>query len=174
MKVKMCLNCSREFVPKRKEQIYCSRSCASVSKGKKSSQWMSTKKNAFKTGRLVTEDGYIKVQCGNHPWLRKNHYMSEHVKVMEEYIGRRIRPNEVVHHKDGNKTNNEILNLVLLTRREHHRLHSRINDALAHSLIATIRNNYETIDDWVHTFDKSFQAELLEVLPLLQRMGGLK
>lgn len=30
----------------------------------------------------------------------------EHRLIMEEYLGRKLRPDEVVHHKDGNKQNN--------------------------------------------------------------------
>lgn len=42
---------------------------------------------------------------------------------MENYIGRLLTPDEVVHHKDHNKKNNDISNLELLTVEEHNRLH---------------------------------------------------
>jgi hypothetical protein len=39
-------------------------------------------------------------------------------------IGRFLEPDEVVHHKDENKENNEESNLEVLTRSEHSREHS--------------------------------------------------
>ncbi|MFC1899626.1 HNH endonuclease [Chloroflexota bacterium] len=46
-----------------------------------------------------------------------------HIKVVEKRIGRRLRRNEVVHHKDENKTNFKSTNLVVMKRREHLKLH---------------------------------------------------
>ena len=53
-----------------------------------------------------------------------------HRTVMAEFIGRPLRSSEVVHHIDGDKTNNEINNLALMTRAAHTRLH-RFEERLA-------------------------------------------
>lgn len=42
---------------------------------------------------------------------------------MEKNIGRELRSDEIVHHIDGNKLNNDIVNLVIVTRAEHARIH---------------------------------------------------
>lgn len=42
---------------------------------------------------------------------------------MEQYLGRKLRPDEIVHHIDGNKLNNNIENLKIMTRGEHSKLH---------------------------------------------------
>ena len=47
----------------------------------------------------------------------------EHRKIMEEYLGRKLTRYEVVHHIDGDKSNNDINNLALMTLEEHSRLH---------------------------------------------------
>lgn len=47
----------------------------------------------------------------------------EHVHIMELSIGRKIFKNECIHHKDGNKLNNDISNLVLLLKKDHASLH---------------------------------------------------
>ena len=47
----------------------------------------------------------------------------QHREIMEEHLGRELDPDEVVHHKDENKTNNELTNLQVMSRVEHSRLH---------------------------------------------------
>ena len=46
-----------------------------------------------------------------------------HRKVAEEILGRKLKKNEVVHHLDHNKLNNDKNNIVILTRADHARLH---------------------------------------------------
>lgn len=48
----------------------------------------------------------------------------KHRKVMEEHLGRKLRRDEIVHHKDGNKLNNDIANLQVMTRAEHDAEHN--------------------------------------------------
>ena len=63
-------------------------------------------------GGSIDKDGY-KVFT-----LRGKH-TREHRKVMEQFLGRKLDFNELVHHKDGNKLNNSIENLEIVTRSEH-------------------------------------------------------
>lgn len=53
----------------------------------------------------------------------KNHWKYEQVIVMEQHIGRKLLKNEVVHHINGDKLDNRLENLQLLTRCEHINLH---------------------------------------------------
>lgn len=46
-----------------------------------------------------------------------------HRRVVEAILGRTLSCNEVVHHIDGNKLNNDPTNLKVMTRSEHVRLH---------------------------------------------------
>lgn len=54
---------------------------------------------------------------------------SEHVVAMEKRLGRRLLPDEHVHHIDGDKLNNSDNNLALVTRSGHARLH-RLQDKM--------------------------------------------
>ena len=47
--------------------------------------------------------------------------------VMEKYLGRKLKDNEQVHHKDGNPLNNDIDNLEVLTFEEHLNVHADEN-----------------------------------------------
>jgi hypothetical protein len=42
---------------------------------------------------------------------------------MEEKLGRKLDPHEIVHHLDENKSNNSPENLVVMDRLEHAKLH---------------------------------------------------
>ncbi len=47
---------------------------------------------------------------------------------MEKSIGRYLSPNDVIHHKDHNKMNNDIENLLLTDRHSHMNYHEVIRD----------------------------------------------
>lgn len=48
----------------------------------------------------------------------------EHRHLMQNHIGRKLEKNEVVHHIDGNKLNNTLSNLQLMTKKEHTLFHN--------------------------------------------------
>lgn len=75
--------------------------------------------NAIGTARKP--NGYIEYTRGIHKYRRV------HVVKMEAFIGRRLRKDEIVHHKDGNRSNNCFSNLQLMTRAEHASLHAKEN-----------------------------------------------
>ena len=104
-------------------------------RGKKRGPMSAEQRRAVGAGRLAWADenaagvslkpnGYVEITRGD------NKGRSQHVILMEEQIGRRLRANEVVHHIDGNRSNNDLNNLALMTRAEHTRLHRR-EEALA-------------------------------------------
>ena len=55
-----------------------------------------------------------------------NGYVYEHIWVTENSLGRHLSKDEYVHHLDGDKTNNRISNLIVLSARSHGKLHSWI------------------------------------------------
>jgi len=84
----------------------------------------------WKGGRFRTTNGYIFVWTPDHPNANPHGYYQEHKLIMEKHLGRILNKQEVVHHIDKDKTNNEISNLVLFPNTgEHSRFH-RIQEKL--------------------------------------------
>lgn len=75
-------------------------------------------------GRCIDHDGYVIVLApAGHPYPRLSGYIYEHRLVMESVLGRYLEPQEVVHHIDGNKSNNEPSNLLLFSNNGEHIAH---------------------------------------------------
>lgn len=79
--------------------------------------------------RVMTENG---IKYKKQPVKRSDGYWSyrsekNHRKIIERFIGRKLLRTEVVHHIDGNKENNDIKNLCLLSNTaEHLKLHKQL------------------------------------------------
>ena len=76
----------------------------------------------WKGCRHVDKQGHIYVKAPKgHPYATKHHgWIFEHRLVMEQYLGRYLLPNEVVHHRDNNPANNHIDNLELFQSNGEH------------------------------------------------------
>lgn len=79
--------------------------------------------NIFNMGRWKNGKGYWMIHRPNHPFANSSGCVLESRLVMEDHIGRYLQPHENVHHINGNINDNQIENLMLLTKNEHCRLH---------------------------------------------------
>ena len=75
-------------------------------------------------GRKKHSSGYILVYRPDNQLADKHGFVLEHRLVAEQKYGRKLTSSDIVHHIDGNKTNNNPENIVVLTRSEHAKLHN--------------------------------------------------
>jgi hypothetical protein len=73
-------------------------------------------------GIRLTSNGYYEITRGPN----KGRFL--HVVIMEARLGRRLFPDEVVHHIDEKKTNNGDDNLALMTKPGHQRHHRFVQE----------------------------------------------
>lgn len=64
----------------------------------------------------LDKKGYMSFKKKDHPCADKNGRCQEHHLVMYEYLGRRLKKGETVHHKNGIRNDNRIENLELWHR----------------------------------------------------------
>ena len=92
---------------------------------KKSGYWQCknctvTKRNISKAkpfgSTRINSKGYV-LQKTENGWIQ------QHIFVMQNHIGRTLNKDEVVHHINEDKTDNNINNLQLMTHVEHTKLH---------------------------------------------------
>lgn len=67
----------------------------------------------WRGGRVIDQDGYVLIKCPDHPARDRHNYVREHRLVMEQTLGRYLQPQEVVHHKNGDKQDNRPENLAV-------------------------------------------------------------
>lgn len=110
----ICLICGKAF--KRSPSIvqkgnvkYCSKKCQGID---------ITGENHPKYQGGTTADGYHIVRF-------QGKAQRMHRLIIEAHVGRKLRKNEIVHHIDRNRSNNDISNLMVMTRSDHAALHAR-------------------------------------------------
>jgi hypothetical protein len=127
--------CGKECDAKRRKTLYVGeRNPNFGNRGEKCYAW--------KGGRRIHQ-GYVELLMHEHPMSNKDGCVREHRLIMSDHLGRLLEPHEDVHHIDGNKLNNDITNLVVLTRSQHTSIHNKekeiVRDALGRIKSVKIR-----------------------------------
>lgn len=104
-------------------------SLAHIARGLCSNHYALMKRNGKPETVRVFKNSYIK-DGYRYIYVSYRHYEPEHRLVMEARLGRKLQPDEHVHHIDENTLNNDISNLQLLSASEHMKAHRRaLSDA---------------------------------------------
>ena len=111
-----CEACGAEFktfpcLIKKGEGRFCSRACGNPSRGRKAER-----NGNWRGGRFERSDGYVEVRVGGV-------YVLEHRAIMAAHVGRDLRTDEHVHHRNGVKSDNRLENLEILSIADHAREH---------------------------------------------------
>lgn len=81
---------------------------------------LNTPEQNIQKGYIIDKDGYKQIRVNGKS-------RREHRVFMELHIGRKLENNEIVHHINGIKTDNRIINLRIMNFREHRILHNPDN-----------------------------------------------
>lgn len=84
----------------------------------------------------LTEEGYILLCRPNHPNAKSRGRVLEHVVIMSEILGRPLDDGEIVHHKNGIKSDNRPENLELCF------VHSHIKGQLMKDVVDNYLQDY--------------------------------
>lgn len=126
---RICQSCGKMYLSTPSQRLkFCSSKCYDATKvGCGNPKWR---------GGYVISKGYKYIYNPAHPNSTKMGYVLEHRLAMEKKLGRRLKPTEIVHHKNGVKTDNKISNLVLCLSAGRHSadFHPRRQDGEANKM----------------------------------------
>lgn len=118
----LCRYCNKTFTRTYYKQSVCSDCRMLYRKPKKVLTIPERLEEGYR--KLDHRSGYVYIYAPEHPEANTRGYVYEHRVVAEQKIGRRLLKNEVVHHKDEVRSNNDPDNLEVMDKGEHARLHN--------------------------------------------------
>lgn len=84
--------------------------------------------------KIRISNGYVLIHVPDHPRADRDGYVAEHILLAEIVLRKPLPPRAVVHHVDGDTSNNDLRNLVICEDQSYHvLLHTRAK-ALASSI----------------------------------------
>lgn len=150
-------------------------SCRSTAKTRKGNPWNKGIKQAPRNvgNSYINNNGYVEVWVGKHTSDGAGGYQKEHRIFVELSLGRRLSKKELVHHIDGDKTNNKLSNLLVCSGDfEHRKVHGQL-ERVAMSLVRDgfIKFNHETKQYFIDPCVSDYARKPLELLGSLNTEG---
>ena len=81
--------------------------------------------NFWNGGVSITTKGYRVIRKPSHPRADSKGYVLEHILIFEKEAGITVPQGCCVHHINGNKTDNRIENLCMMTHSAHTTMHNK-------------------------------------------------
>lgn len=103
---RLCIVCGNQLVSYQRK--FCSHTCRG--------HHYSGENSPLYAGGWISQSGYRFLSVNGES-------IFEHRLVMEQHLGRKLLPEEIVHHRDGDKLNNALENLELTTHFAHPGMH---------------------------------------------------
>ena len=73
-------------------------------------------------GKFIDGHGYVRILRPDHPEANNKGYINEHRLIAEEVLGKSLPSGAVMHHVNGDKTDNRRKNLVICQDENYHGL----------------------------------------------------
>ncbi len=90
----------------------------------------------WKLGKRKTTAGYIEIMDTSHSHCNNNGYVKEHRLIIENYLNRNLKIKEVIHHINGIKDDNRLINLILFSCHSAHiRFHNNPKKVKDHEIL---------------------------------------
>lgn len=101
--------------------------------------------------KKFNNNGYIAYYIPDHHLASSCGIVYEHMLMAEKMLGRELRPGEVVHHKDRNRYNNSIDNLMVFkTNADHVAYHGGCEVVKDGDVYIAVRSNWKSKDNRRH------------------------
>ena len=108
--------------------------------GEKNHQFglLGDKNASWKSDEKINYYGYKMIRVLDHPFRNINNFVFEHRLLAEKYLmtdeqsievnGKKyLKPELDVHHIDQDKSNNSIDNLIIVSKKEHRKIHNKLD-----------------------------------------------